>query len=141
MRTIAGTLSELGQKNQEPSVLTEAVRAALGSMIVQQINGFNKELPVMTLDPGLEQILHKSIQATEEGSIMIEPGLAEKLQRGVKECAERQEIAGLPQVILVATPIRQMLAKFVRNFAPNMAVLSYQEVPEDKQLKIVGTIG
>ena len=141
MRTIASILSEVGQKTQEPMVLTEAVRVALGPLIVQKINGFNKELSVMTLEPALEQILQKSIQATNEDSMMIEPGLAEKLQRGVKECAEKQEIAGLPQVILVSNSIRQMLAKFIRSFAPNMAVLSYQEVPEDKQLKIVGTIG
>jgi flagellar biosynthesis protein FlhA len=141
MRTIAGTLSEVGQKTQDPIALTEAVRSALGPMIVQQINGFNKELPVMTLDPALEQILQKSIQATEEESLMLEPGLAEKLQKGVKECAERQEVAGLPQVILVSATIRQTLAKFVRSFVPGMAVLSYQEVPEDKHLKIVGTIG
>ena len=141
MRTIAATLSEVGQKSQDPVLLTEAVRTALGPLIVQQINGFSKELPVMTLEPQLEQILQKSIQATDEETIMMEPGLAEKLQKGVKECAQRQEIAGLPQVILVSATIRQMLAKFIRSFAPNMAVLSYPEVPEDKQLKIVGTIG
>ena len=141
IKTIIGTLSEAGQKTQEPILLTEIVRSALGPMIVQQINGFNKELPVMTLDPKLEQILQKSMQATDEESMMIEPGLAEKLQKGVKECAIKQEISGLPQVILVSTSIRQMLSKFIRSFAPNMSVLSYQEVPEDKQLKIVGTIG
>lgn len=141
MKTIIGTLSEVGTKVQDPIILTEAVRVALGSMIVQQINGFNKELSVMTLEPKLEQILQKSIQTTEENGIMVEPGLAEKLQSSIKECAERQEIAGLPQIILVSGAIRQMLAKFIRSFAPNISVLSYQEIPEDKNLKIVGSIG
>ena len=141
MRTIASALSEAGVKTQDPLILTEAVRIALGPLIIQQINGLNKELSVMTLAPTLEQILQKSANAATEDALMIEPGLAEKLQKGVAECAERQEIAGLPQVILVSTAIRQMLAKFIRSFAPNMAVLSYQEVPEDKQLRIIGTIG
>ena len=128
MKTIVGTLSEVGQKTQDPITLTESVRIALGPMIIQQINGFNKKLTVLTLDPSLEQILQKSVQASDASGMMIEPGLAEKMQQRIKECTERQEISGLPQIILVSTLIRQMLSRFVRSFAPGVAVLSYQEV-------------
>ena len=141
MRTIAEILIDAGQKTQEPQSLTEAVRVGLGPMIIQQINGFSRELPVMTLDPNLEQILHKSLQGTDEDAMMLEPGLAEKLQMSIRECSEKQELAGYPAVLLVTSAIRCMIAKFARGIVPNLAVLAFQEVPEDKQVKVVGIIG
>ena len=41
--------------------LVAAVRVALGRSIVQSIGGLREELPVITLDPGLEQVLQDSM--------------------------------------------------------------------------------
>ena len=56
MRSIAETLAEQGGKSQDPGVLTAAVRASLGRLIVQNINGLGGDLPVIILDPALEQL-------------------------------------------------------------------------------------
>ncbi len=140
IRTIAETLAENAPRSQDPDVLTQQVRMALARLIVQTINPGNDELPVITLEPALEQILQQSVQVSgAEGT--VEPLLAEKLQKSLKESAQKQELQGQPAVLLVNPVLRPMLSRFVRFAAPNMHVLSYQEIPENKQVRIVATIG
>ncbi|TOD92124.1 flagellar biosynthesis protein FlhA, partial [Vibrio parahaemolyticus] len=76
IRTIVQTLAEYSSKSQEPDILTAAVRISLKRLIVQEINGIEPELPVITLIPELEQILHQTMQASGGESAGIEPGLA-----------------------------------------------------------------
>ena len=141
MRTIAETLAEVGARSQDPGALTAAVRVALGRSIIQHINGMGEEIPVITLDPSLEQILQSSIQAVSEGGAGIEPGLAERMHRSLADSAQRQETAGQPAVLLVTPPIRPWLAKLVRHSIPALQVLAYNEVPDNKQIKVVANIG
>src|ERR1700678_303204 len=61
LRTICETLAELAPKTQDPTILVAAVRVALGRSIVQNIGGLREELPVITLDPSLEQVLQDSM--------------------------------------------------------------------------------
>ncbi|MFV2059315.1 MAG: flagellar biosynthesis protein FlhA [Gammaproteobacteria bacterium] len=141
IRTIAETLAEHATRSQDPDVLTAAVRITLGRSIIQQINGMASELPVITLDPGLEQLLHQSIQVADESGGSVEPGLAERLHSALNESAQKQELAGQPAVLLVSAPLRVMLARFVRHMNTSISVLSYNEIPNDKQIKIVSTVG
>jgi flagellar biosynthesis protein FlhA len=141
MRSIAETLAEHAPRTQDAGILTSAIRVALGRMIVQKINGLANELPVITLAPELEQILLKSIRASDEGGAGIEPGLAERIHRGLAQSSQKQEMAGQPAVLLVSAPLRELLARFVRHTIPGMHVLAYNEVPDSKQLRIVATVG
>ncbi len=146
MRTIAEAIAASASKSQDPSALTAAVRESLRRMIVQNVSADDNQLPVITLDAGIEQILIKSVQqAKQMGSTddeaVLEPGLAEKLQRSVTETAQKQEMAGKTAVLLVAAPIRSMLAKFVRYSTSEIHVLSYNEIPDDKQITIEAVVG
>ncbi|MFQ5644439.1 MAG: flagellar biosynthesis protein FlhA [Thiogranum sp.] len=141
MRTIAETLAETGSRSQDPGALTAAARVALGRSIVQHINGMGPEIQVITLDPSLEQILQTSIQAVAEGGAGIEPGLAERMHQSLLESARRQEAAGQAAVLLVTPAIRPWLAKLVRHSIPGLQVLAYNEIPDNKQIKVVANIG
>lgn len=141
MRTIAETLAEQGGRSQDPAMLTATVRVALGRLIVQKINGLSGELPVIVLDPQLEQILQNAVHAGGDVGAGLEPGLAESLHKSVAAAAQRQEVNGQPAILLVSAPLRQMISKFLRHTIPGLSVLSYQEVPEDKQVKVVNSIG
>jgi len=141
MRTIAETLAEAGSRSQDPGALTAATRAALGRSIVQHINGIGLEVQVITLDPSLERILQSSIQAVSEGGAGIEPGLAERMHRSLAESVQRQEAAGQAAILLVTPPIRPWLAKLVRHSIPGLHVLAYNEIPDNKQIKVVANIG
>jgi flagellar biosynthesis protein FlhA len=55
--------------------------------------------------------------------------------------AQKQEMAGKPLVLLVAAPLRPMLSRFVRHSVPDMRVLAYTEVPDNKQISIEASVG
>ncbi|CAH6801951.1 flagellar biosynthesis protein FlhA [Vibrio chagasii] len=141
IRTIVQTLSEYSSKSQEPDILTAAVRISLKRLIVQEINGIEPELPVITLIPELEQILHQTMQASGGESAGIEPGLAERLQTSLSQATQEQELKGEPAVLLTSGVLRSTLAKFVKNTIPSLRVLSYQEIPDEKQIRIVQAVG
>jgi len=141
MRSIVQTLCEFGPKSQDPDVLVSAVRIALKRLIVQEINGGLPEIPVITLAPELEQMLHQSLQAGGADGAGIEPGLAERLQGSLNEAAQQQELAGEPAVLLTSGMLRPVLSKFLKHSVSGLHVLSYQEIPDDKQIKIVSAVG
>ncbi len=140
IRTIAETLADHAAQSQDAGVLTGVVRMALARSIVQQINGMNAELPVITLDPALEQILQQPLQGGADGA-GFEPGLAERLQKSLVEVTQRQESASQPAVLLVPPGLRAMLARFLRHAVPGLTVLAYNEIPGNKQVRIVATVG
>ncbi|KTT39046.1 flagellar biosynthesis protein FlhA [Pseudomonas oryzihabitans] len=144
IRTIAEAIANVGPRSQDPAAIAGAVRVALSRAIVQNIVGMEPELPVITLEPRLEQMLLSSMQKAGQGAedgMFLEPGMAEKLQRSLVEAAQRQEMMGKPVVLLVAGAIRGMMSRFARMAAPNMSVLAYQEIPDNKQVTIVATVG
>lgn len=141
VRTIVQTLCEYGPKSQDPDVLVSAVRIALKRLIVQEINGGEAQIPVITLAPELEQMLHQSLQAGGEDGAGIEPGLAERIQQSLNEASQQQELAGEPAVLLTSGMLRPVLSRFLKHSVVGLHVLSYQEVPDDKQIKIVSAVG
>ncbi|MCU7836198.1 MAG: flagellar biosynthesis protein FlhA [gamma proteobacterium symbiont of Taylorina sp.] len=138
-KTIVESLAENAGQTQDAGILTSQVRVALGRFIVQHINGLGNELAVITLEPSLEQLLHQSIQMSENGG-GIEPGLAERIHSSLSESAQKQEMDGRPAVLLVSAQIRLMLMRFVKHTIHNMHVLAYNEVPDNMQIKIVSTV-
>nr|WP_222944522.1 flagellar biosynthesis protein FlhA [Pseudomonas cerasi] len=144
IRSIAEAIANNAGKSQDTAALVASVRVGLSRAIVQSIVGVEPELPVITLEPRLEQILLNSLQKAGQGQeegVLLEPSMAEKLQRSLIEAAQRQEMQGLPVILLVAGPVRAMLSRFGRLAVPNMHVLAYQEIPDNKQVTIVATVG
>nr|WP_217505494.1 flagellar biosynthesis protein FlhA [Pseudomonas corrugata] len=144
IRSIAEAIANNASKSQDTAAMVAAVRVGVSRAIVQSIVGTESELPVITLEPRLEQILLNSLQKAGQGSeegVLLEPSMAEKLQRSLIEAAQRQEMQGQPVILLVAGPIRAMLSRFGRLAVPGLHVLAYQEIPDNKQVTIVATVG
>lgn len=141
MRTILQTLVEYGPKSQDPEVLTAAVRIALRRLIIQDAVGHAEEIPVITLTPELEQSLHQSMQVSGNQGAGIEPGLAERLQQALTSANHEQEMAGEPSILLTSGMLRTVLSRFVKNTINGLTVVSYQEIPDEKQIRIVNSIG
>ncbi|KAA8984246.1 MULTISPECIES: flagellar biosynthesis protein FlhA [Gammaproteobacteria] len=147
MRSIAEAIVNVQPRSQDPSVLTTAARKSLKRMIVQKLVGNESEVPVITLDPQLEQMLLKSVQQGQQSGtaddigMILEPNMVEKLQRSLSDAAQKQEAVGKPAILLVSAPLRPVLARFVRYGVERLHVLSYQEIPENKQVTIVSSIG
>ena len=147
MRSIAEAIVNVHPKSQDPKVLTTVARQALRRMIVQSICGNDAEIPVITLDPDLEQLLLKSVQQSQQSGgqddigLVLEPNMVEKLQRSLQDSVQRQEMLGKPAILLVSGPLRPVLAKFASYGVERLHVLSYQEIPDNKQITIVASVG
>lgn len=145
MRTIAESLAAYGDKSQDVATLTGHARVALARQIVQNIVGAEVNIPVITLDPSLEQLLLQSVQQAQkvgaEATNFIEPRLAERLNHALIQVGQQQEAVGKPMVLLVAGPLRMTMVKFVRFNLPDMHVLGYNEVPDNKQITVEATVG
>ena len=141
MRSIVQTLVEYGPRSQDPDVLTAAVRISLRRLIVQDAVGMSSEIPVITLAPELEQMLHQSLQNAGDEGAGIEPSLAERLQQSLNEAHQNQEMAGEPSILLTSGMLRTVLSRFVKYTIPGLRVMSYQEVPDERQIKIVSSVG
>jgi flagellar biosynthesis protein FlhA len=141
LRTICETLAELAPKNQDPVSLVAAVRVALGRSIVQNIGGLRQELPVITLDPALEQVLQDSMAGGGDTSPGFEPGLADRIQTALADSTRRQEAAGEPAVLLVAPKIRPWIARLMRHSTPALSVLAYNEIPENRRIRVIAAVG
>jgi len=140
LRTICETLAELAPKTQDPAALVAAVRIALGRSIVQSIGGLREELPVMTLDAGLEQLLQDSMAGGGDAP-GFEPGLADRVQTALSDSTRRQEAAGEPAVLLVAPKIRPWVARLMRYSTPTLSVLAYNEIPENRRIRVIAAVG
>ncbi|MBH0020610.1 flagellar biosynthesis protein FlhA [Pseudoalteromonas sp. SWXJ133] len=141
MRSIVQTLVEYGPRSQDPDVLTAAVRISLRRLIVQDAVGMSSEIPVITLAPELEQMLHQSLQNAGDEGAGIEPGLAERLQVSLTQAHQNQEMAGEPSILLTSGMLRTVLSRFVKYTIPGLRVMSYQEIPDERQIKIVSSVG
>jgi flagellar biosynthesis protein FlhA len=143
VRTIIETLAEHAPRTPDPAVLQNQVRIALGRQIVQDIAGIAGELPVITLEPDLERLLQSSLANTAQGNSSpgLEPGLAERLQQRLTDSAQRQELSGEPAVLLVAPPLRTTLARFIRATVPSMHVLAWNEIPDNRKVRLVTAVG
>jgi flagellar biosynthesis protein FlhA len=142
MRSIAESLSEAAGRTQDPEALTSLVRPKLGRMIVQGlISDQSNTLSVMTLDPGLEQLLHNVLQQSPAGQPMVmEPGLAERLFGALRSGARAVEELGHAAVLVVSPTIRPWLSKAARYRVSDLTLLSYSEIPDDQNVKVIHTV-
>ncbi len=138
MRTIVETLAENAARTQDPFQLTSLVRVALGPAIVQQFYPAAQELQVIGMDKELEYILIQAMQTSHEG---IEPGLADTVLRETRAAAQVQEQMGLPTVLLVPAQLRDLLARFLKRAVPQLRVISHDEVPDFKTIRVTAMVG
>jgi len=140
MRTIVETLADNATRSQDAHQLTSWVRIALGPAIVQQFYPAAQELQVIGMDKELEHVLMQAMQASQNG-MGIEPGLADTVLRESREAVQVQEQMGLPAVMLVPGPLRDLLARFLKRTVPNLRVISHDEVPDFKTIRVTAMVG
>lgn len=141
MRSIIDVLTIESGRTQDPEELTALVRPRLGRMIMQSLINVDENLPVMTLEPSLEQMLTTILtQSKRNGSLVIEPKLAEDLFAAIANSCQQVEEQGLPTVLVVSPGLRPWLSRTARQRVPRLTVLSYSEIPDDQDIKIISNI-
>ncbi len=139
LRGIIELLADHGQTTQDAAVLTREVRIGLCAAIVQDLYGPVRELGVMAVEPGLEQVLVQAL--SPEAQAPLDPGMGELLTNQAAEAARLQEEAGLPACLLVPDRIRVPLARLLKRKAPRLRVLGHSEIPRTHSIHINRVIG
>ncbi|WNJ78465.1 flagellar biosynthesis protein FlhA [Cedecea neteri] len=144
--TIAATLLESSAVTKDPQLLCADVRYALRRAILHNINGDRRQLAAYTIDNDLENLLLNALnQAQQAGKVAldsfpVDPNILAQLQNTMPMIYEQMKAKSLPPLLLVTPQLRPILARYGRLFSAGLHVLSYNEVPDDSDLKIVGTL-
>lgn len=141
MRTIIEGLITESSKTKDPEELTSLIRPRLGRIIMQSLVEMDKPLSVITLDPGLENLLQNTLaQSRKAGELVLDPKVAESLFKSVAEEKTAAEEKGIPPVMVVSPGLRLWLSKSLKQRAPGLTVLSYTEIPEDQNISVLAKI-
>jgi flagellar biosynthesis protein FlhA len=144
---VASTLLENAEATKDPILLAAEVRCALRRQIVSRLCGQVTELKAYSLSGDLENLLLNALnQARQGGKIIldnfpVDPQLLSQLQTNMSIAREQMQQMGATPLLLVMPQIRPLLARYAKLFAPGLNVLSYNEIPEQRELSIVGSLG
>jgi len=141
MRSIIEIVSETAKADSSAADLIEKIRIGLSRAIVNDLAPGSREVSVIALEPNLEQLLMQASVGVAGGEPGLEPGLAEGLLRRASQLTQEREAAGQTPVLLVAPQLRQLLARFLRRTLPQLRVLSHSEIPDNRSIRIVATLG
>ncbi len=140
-RRIAHAMVDAARVESDPARLVEAVRLRIGSMIVQTIVGVNDSLPVITLSQPMEALVQQAARAGKDATHAIEPELAQQIVAAVGQVL-RPLTADNRRIALATAPLaRPVLARLLNPHFPDLAVLSFMEIPETKAVDILVIVG
>ena len=141
LRKILEKLSSINIQNVAPMDLAELLRPSLSRLILQQFLGVSEQLPIMLFAPELEKILMQAVQQHGSDNLIIDGELAKSIQVDINKESEKLSARGRPAILVVAPQIRRSVSMFFRPSMPDLVVLSFSELPDDRNIDVVSTIG
>ena len=139
--TILETLADSAPLSKDPDILTEYVRQKLSRSLVKQYEGPDGVLPIITLDPQMEDLLREKIQRGEQGVYLaLEPSLAQKILRSIHQTLERLGQLPVQPILLCSPVIRRHLKKLLDRFLPQVVVLSHSELTSQAKIQSLGMV-
>ena len=141
LRKILEGLSGIATRVKSPVEMSEALRPSLVPLLIQQLAALGQTMPVMTLSPEFEQLLLRTLRQGGDEGLVLDGGLAKTLLQSLNEISERLVNENKPSILVVAPAIRRHLADFVRTHVPQVVILGFTELPENRTVEVVATIG
>ncbi|MDD4731376.1 MAG: flagellar biosynthesis protein FlhA [Desulfovibrio sp.] len=139
--TIVETLADYGTAIQDPAQLTEYVRSRMGRTILKPYLASDGSLPILTLDPEIDQLLNDSLRQTDQGAYLaMEPGLAQRIIQNTNQTLDNAVGTDGTPVLLVAPHIRTHLAQLTVRFLPTLPVISQAEIPADVKIHSLAVV-
>ncbi|PUB14657.1 flagellar biosynthesis protein FlhA [Paenisporosarcina sp. OV554] len=138
---ILETLADYSSQTKDPDVLTEYVRQALSRQITLQYTIQHEPLQVITAGASLEKKFAESVHRSEQGSYLsIDPETSQTIFQKIQEQASQLQQSGVQPILLTSPAIRMYMRQFIERFAPDLPVLSYNELEPEVEIQSVGVI-
>jgi len=132
IRNLAGILEKVGDYaalSKNPDELSEHARRALVGQLSKPYQEKGR-MTAITLDPKLEQQIATGVrQLPNEVALTLEPRLARHLVEALSKQIQAMIAAGQQPLVLCAPQIRLAFRRFFETTFPDLAVLSYSEIP------------
>ena len=141
LRKILEGLSVIAPNVKSPVAMSESLRPSLVPLLIQQLSALGQTMPVITLTPDFEQLLLRTQRQSGDEDLVLDGGLAKNLLQSLNEISERLVNESRPCILVVAPQIRRHLADFIRSHVPQVVILGFTELPENRSVEIVATIG
>ncbi|MFN3472948.1 MAG: flagellar biosynthesis protein FlhA [Blastomonas sp.] len=140
-RRICSAMVEAAGEGTTVPQIVEGVRQRIGSIIIQSLVPVNLPLPVVTLDAELETLLAQSLRVAGDAAFPIEPGLAQRILGAIEQAARPLMMEQRNYALVTSPMARKPLADLLRPRFPDTPVLSFRELPDDKPVEVVATVG
>lgn len=139
--TILETLADYAPITKDIDVLTEYVRTSLARQICKQYQLSDGTMPVITLNPSLEDTIVNSLQKTETITYpVVSPEIVQKLVENSKKLIEKAVSMNYQPIILCSPRVRIYFRRLVERFFKNIVVLSHSEVLPEVKIKVIGML-
>ncbi|OAN16695.1 flagellar biosynthesis protein FlhA [Photobacterium jeanii] len=145
--TIANSLVESAELSKDPILLAADVRCMLRRVILGNLVGTQADIPAITLSAELENMLVNALSQAQAGGhvqldgFALEPTVIEQLQRSLPEVLDNMRLNNCTPILLVMPQLRPLLARYARICARGLHVLSFNEIPDDRNVSVVGNMG
>ena len=142
LHVVISELAVLNVQKMANDDISEAVRPKLVPLLIQRLTKFKETLPLLTLAPDLEQLILTSVrQNPDEKMLLLDGALAKRILSNVNDASEALSTDNKAVFLIVAPQIRRHVANFIRAQLPSVNVLSFTELPENRNVEIAFTIG
>jgi flagellar biosynthesis protein FlhA len=139
--TIVETLADYGHATQDPTQLTEYVRARMGRTILKPHLGSDNGLRFYTLGQAIDESLGGALRQAEHGAYLaMEPGLAQRIIRSISKTMEGHPAVDGQPVLLTSPQLRSHLAQLLLRFLPSLPVISQAEIPADVKIQSLAVV-
>nr|CBA72304.1 Type III secretion inner membrane channel protein (LcrD,HrcV,EscV,SsaV) [Arsenophonus nasoniae] len=137
LRTIFETLVEWGSKEKDTVMLTEYVRVSLRRHIRRRFTSEEGWIPMLLVGDGIENSIRESIRQSAIGSYCaLEPAQEQQIIAAIKQKLPTQVAC----VVLTSLDVRRYLRKIIEPALATTAVLSFQEIGEDANIKVLAQV-
>ena len=131
LETILETIGDWAARTKDSEILTEYARSALARALCHQHKGDDGRIHCITLDPSLEELIKKSLQRSDQGTLMtLPPRLQTRIVDAIAAEVENvsSSLRGRPPLVLCPPQVRAWVRKMIEVRLPPVAVLSYSEI-------------
>lgn len=141
LSTILEKLTDFAKLSKEPDVLSELIRQSLSRQICNVLANEQNIIPVITLDPKVEQAIQESIQQTAQGPVLaLNPQISQQILAKLANEVQSATSAGHNPVVLSNPQIRPHVKKLTERNFPALVVISYNEVAPKIKIQSIGNV-